>query len=126
MRLKAETPVSEFEKALMGEVKAWMGRRGVTQSQLAEVLGVTPSNMSKRLRGESRFPVRDLAAVAGFMGVSLGQLMGPVADAPIILDPGTPHDEDPAKAAAGAGSSAVRPVGLEPTTQGLKVPCSTN
>lgn len=109
MRLKAETPVSEFEKALMGEVKAWMGRRGVTQSQLAEVLGGTPSNMSKRLRGESRFPVRDLAAVAGFMGVSLGQLMGPVADAPIILDPGTLHGEDPAHPAALVRDHGLRP-----------------
>ncbi len=118
-------PVGEdFVQAIGAEVRGWMARERVNQTQMARLLGISQSNFSKRLRGSVPFPVSELAIIASYFGITLGELLGPVADVPLRAVPA--HGEDPAPAAAGAGSSAVRPVGLEPTTQGLKVPCSTN
>jgi predicted XRE-type DNA-binding protein len=116
--------ISEFELAVRDEVKAWMARKGVSQTELAEVLGVSQSNVSYRLRGKTAFVIHDLAIIAGYLGITVADLLGPVGTSPIILPQET---ENPAQAEAGTGShETVRPVGLEPTTHGLKVRCSTN
>lgn len=113
-----------FNVALGAEVRAWMARFQMNQTDMAHLLGITQTNFSKRVRGVAPFPVGELAIIASRFGITLGELLGPVADAPLRAVP--EHDEDPAPAAAGTGSHAVRPVGLEPTTHGLKVRCSTN
>ena len=117
-------PVSEFELAVAGEVKAWMGRRGLSARQLADKIGMAHSALSKRLRGVSAFTINDLGVIAAHMGITLGQLLGPVVDVPLTGE----DTENPAPASPERGESDedVRPVGLEPTTHGLKVRCSTN
>ncbi len=116
--------ISEFELAVRDEVKAWMARRGVSQAELAEVLGVSQSNVSYRLRGKTAFVIHDLAIIAGYLGITVADLLGTVGTSPIVLPQ---NAENPAPAEAGTGSpNTVRPVGLEPTTHGLKVRCSTN
>ena len=114
-------PVSEFEQAVAGEVKAWMGRRGLSARQLADKIGMAHSALSKRLRGVSAFTINDLGVIAAHMGITLGQLLGPVVDAPLTGE----DTENPAPASPERGDN-VRPVGLEPTTHGLKVRCSTD
>lgn len=129
---KSREAISEFELAVTQEVKAWMGRRGVSARQLAAAIGLSNSPMSKRLRGDTAFTINDLGLIASYFGITLEQLLGEVARKRLIGvgDAESPTSEEVGlrvrTAAAGAGSSAVRPVGLEPTTQGLKVPCSTN
>ncbi|WP_237205623.1 helix-turn-helix domain-containing protein [Rothia nasimurium] len=112
-------PVSEFELAVAGEVKAWMGRRGLSARQLADKIGMAHSALSKRLRGVSAFTINDLGVIAAHMGITLGQLLGPVVDAPLTGE----DTENPAPVSPERGESDedVRPVGLEPTTHGLKV-----
>ena len=121
----AVTPqVSEFELAIRDEVKSWMGRRGLTGKDLATILSISPSNASKKLRGINAFSINDLGTIAGALGITLGELLGGVASTPIIV----PDAENPAPASPERGGTGedVRPVGLEPTTHGLKVRCSTN
>lgn len=58
------------------EVRALMGRHQVTQAQLAEVLGVTPSQMSKRLRGVIPVDINEIVMIADYFGVPVGTLFG--------------------------------------------------
>lgn len=127
MKKRRVGEVSEFELAVRDEVKAWMGRRGVSQTELAQVLGVSQSGISARLHGKTAFLIHDLAVIAGYLGITLGDLLGQVSSASIEVPVSGQNAENPAPAEAGTGShETVRPVGLEPTTHGLKVRCSTN
>ncbi|WP_390904990.1 helix-turn-helix domain-containing protein [Nesterenkonia marinintestina] len=58
------------------EVKTWMVRRGVTQAGLADSLGYSQPQMSKRLRGVMAFRIDELFAVAAYLEVSLADLLG--------------------------------------------------
>lgn len=58
------------------EVKALMGRYGVTQMKLTEVLGVTQSAISRRLHGTTPFDVNEVGVLANFFGVTMGELLG--------------------------------------------------
>lgn len=67
----AKTPT-----AVVGaNVKAEMARRGVSQTTLAAVLGVTQPQVSARLRGVVAFNVNELHAVADFLGVPIEALL---------------------------------------------------
>ncbi len=124
MAVSATPKVSEFELAIRDEVRAWMGRRGLTGRDLAKILGIAQPNVSKKLNGINAFSINDLGTIAGALGITLGDLLGGVARSPIIV----PDIENPAPASPERGETDedVRPVGLEPTTHGLKVRCSTN
>ena len=79
----AGTPSAIFS----GEVRALMGRHQVTQAQLADVLNVTPSQMSKRLRGVIPIDINEIAVLAEYFGVSIATLFGETSTAP---NPGGP------------------------------------
>lgn len=67
----AETPA-----AVTGaNVKAEMARRGVNQTALAAVIGVTQPQVSARLRGIVAFNVNELHAVADFLDVDVTALL---------------------------------------------------
>lgn len=59
-------------------VRAELARAGKSQTDLAAVLGVTQTAVSKRLRGVTPFDVNELAAVADALGLDLAVL---IADA---------------------------------------------
>lgn len=61
-----------------------MARTRVTQVQLAEVLGLPQSGVSRRLRGKIPFRVDELEKVADALGVHPAQLLG-----------GTPYGTQP-------------------------------
>lgn len=92
------------------EVRAWLARRGLRQAWLAEVIGVSQSVVSKRLRGVLPFTAPELLLIASALDISLGELLGG------IVNEKNPHP-------VGGGSffvhPVVPPVGLEPTTKGL-------
>ena len=62
--------------AVIGErVRLWQFRRHVTQKQLAEVLGMKPAGVSRRLSGQTGWTSTDLVRVAAFLDVNLTDLL---------------------------------------------------
>lgn len=64
------------------EVRAQLARARMTQTQLAEILGLPQSAVSNRLRGKVPFSVDDLEVVAGALGVHPATLLGGRGDRP--------------------------------------------
>lgn len=58
------------------EIRALLGRHQRTQTDLAGLLNISQSQMSKRLRGVIPFDIDELASVAHYFGVSVGSLFG--------------------------------------------------
>ncbi len=56
-------------------LKRLMAERGVPQRQVAEVLGITQSNVSKRLKGTTPFTTDDLDALARAFDIHPGALL---------------------------------------------------
>jgi len=109
-----------IDQALGFTVNQYLFAHGMTRADLGEVLGVAGSNVSNRLRGKSRWTAADLVVVAELFGVGVADLY-PTRSAegwvPAPYVPGTSKTPVP----GGAEAGAVPPVGLEPTTFGLKV-----
>lgn len=73
-------PVTTTPTATTGaNVRGEMARRGVTQAQLAKVLGLSQAAVSARLRGETPFDINELARIAGFLDVPVERLLEGVA-----------------------------------------------
>lgn len=58
------------------EVRALMARQGVTQMQLVEVLHISQTGVSKRLRGLIPFDANEIGVLAEYFGVRPGELLG--------------------------------------------------
>ena len=92
----------------------------MTRKSLGEHFGVTQSVMSRKLRGEVTWTAEELAIMAGLFGLSLDELTPTRHEegwVPAEWRPGMKKAPVP----GGAEAGAVPPVGLEPTTFGLKV-----
>lgn len=78
--------------------RAWIARRGLSQGWLAQVLGLSQSVVSKRLRGVLPFSVPEVMMTATALDLSLAQLLGsklsnekdphPVGEGPSIFGGG--------------------------------------
>ena len=62
------------------EVRALMGRYDVTQMQLVDVLGVSQTGVSKRLRGIIPFDANEIGVLAKFFDVEAADLLGAPRD----------------------------------------------
>lgn len=62
------------------EIRAQMARKDLNQADIAEVLGVTQTSVSNRLRGLVPWDINELAQVADYLGVPLADLL-PSGDA---------------------------------------------
>lgn len=58
------------------EVRALMARRHVTQMQLRDVLGVSQSGISNRIRGRVPFDANEIGLLADFFQVDPADLLG--------------------------------------------------
>ena len=56
-------------------VRAEMARRGVSQTTLAENIGMSQAQVSKRLRGVIAFDINELHTVAAVLDVPLATLL---------------------------------------------------
>lgn len=56
-------------------IKEWMKRKQVTQSQVADALGVTQVMVSKWLNGHISLTVKQLVAIAKFLNQEPGDLL---------------------------------------------------
>lgn len=60
-------------------IRAEMARRRLSQTELAGVLGISQTAVSRRLSGDTRFSVDELLKVAGWLGVPAASLLPEVA-----------------------------------------------
>ena len=60
-----------FTEAVAGAVRAELGRKRKTVSELAIVLGSSRPTVSRRVNGKEPFDVAELEKVAGFLGLSV-------------------------------------------------------
>lgn len=74
-RGKTRVQRQTFAGLIAAEVRAQMGRLDVTQTQLADALGVSQVAISRRLRGAVPFDVVELSAVADLLGCSVHDLI---------------------------------------------------
>ena len=91
--------------AFADEVRVLMVRRRMTQADLAEVLDLGQSEVSKRLRGTVPFRFDEIVFIADYFGVSIGALFGEETHK-------SPRPDGP-----DGGSRVVRHQGLEPRTR---------
>jgi transcriptional regulator with XRE-family HTH domain len=61
--------------SVAGEVRAAMARRRISQTALAEALGMSQAAISRRLTGTIPFDVAELSAIATILGVPLSALL---------------------------------------------------
>ena len=69
-------------KAVARNVRAEMARRSVTQAQLADVLGLRTSAVSRRIMAETPFDVDELILIARYLDVSIPDLLQGVPNLP--------------------------------------------
>jgi transcriptional regulator with XRE-family HTH domain len=65
--------------AVRTNIRAEMARRSLTQSALADRLGISQPSLSKRLSGQTEIEVRDLLGIADALGVAPADLLTPAA-----------------------------------------------
>lgn len=61
---------SEFDRALVVEVRAELAVQRRTASELATVLGIAPHTVGRRLAGKTSFSVIEMAVTAEWLGMS--------------------------------------------------------
>jgi transcriptional regulator with XRE-family HTH domain len=62
------------ENHVANNIRAELARRRISQSVPAELLGLTHSSISRRLRGEVPFRDSELAIIANFLDVEVSAL----------------------------------------------------
>lgn len=67
---------TDVRAMVAGEVRAWMGRRGITQTALSTGVGIGQSQISKRLAGKIPFDIDELSRIADFLDIELVVLLG--------------------------------------------------
>lgn len=79
-------------------IRGRMAELGVTQAQLAGLLGVTQQSVGDRLRGDNQWRVKDLFVVAERLQTTIAYLVGetdraerPDCTCPVEAE-GTPHE----------------------------------
>lgn len=83
-----EREALSLDQRISQEVRALMGRWGVSQMQLAAWLGLNQTAVSARLRGDTDWKARDLERVANGFAVHPAVLMGGYATGPGPDGPG--------------------------------------
>lgn len=81
----------DIRLVVSAELRAWMGRRNVNQTTLAQALGLSQSQLSKRLKGSITFDIVELERAARFLGTTVPELLGGEPSSP---RPGGPDGGD--------------------------------
>ena len=101
------TNAGDVNQRVSSEVRAWLGRRQLTQRALAQQLGISATSLSFRMKGKTPWSIAELVAVSSWLQISLAQLLG---DELV-------NEKNPQPVAE--GSSVVAGGGFEPPTSGL-------
>lgn len=65
----------DIRDTLAANIRAEMARKGITQDQLGEVLGISQPQVSRRLRGDITFNVIEISRIAELVGVPAAELL---------------------------------------------------
>jgi transcriptional regulator with XRE-family HTH domain len=77
---RGSQPVSgPFAAAVSAEVRAEKARQRLTDKELAEAAGLSPSYLGKRLRDEAPLTLNDIQAICAALHVPLGQMLSSAA-----------------------------------------------
>ena len=124
VRRRVESGLSP-DQALGMTINQVLFSMGVTQTELGRRIGLSGASISMKLRGQVGWSLEDLLATVSALELDIAEILpSRGADGswvPALYVPGSGRRKAPARAGSGA-SEAVPPVGLEPTTFGLKVP----
>ncbi len=71
---------NEVRRAIAAEVRAALGRHQKTQDDLAQLLGIVQPAVSVRLAGNRSFRAEEIAAIAGWLGMSVDELIPAVPE----------------------------------------------
>ena len=71
------TKTMDLVSILASNIRAEAGRQSLSQADLAHILGITQSAISKRWRGGRPWPLEDLPTVADALGVTVADLVTP-------------------------------------------------
>lgn len=83
MRLTQSPPAEAVLRTLpptAAAVRGLLASHRRTQRELAQVLGISQSNVSKRLTGVSEFNASDVLAIAAWLDVDPARVLGEPAD----------------------------------------------
>lgn len=89
---------------IASEIRAWLGRRNKSQSDLARHLGIARSAVSVRMSGSRDFTVVELMEIAEWLDITLADLLGPS----ILQARRSPHTELVGAGASGASAQLPR------------------
>ena len=123
VRRRVESGLSP-DQALGMTINQVLFSTGVTQTELGRRIGLSGASISMKLRGQVGWSLEDLLATVSALELDIAEILpsrGADGWVPALYVPGSGRRKAPARAGSGA-SEAVPPVGLEPTTFGLKVP----
>lgn len=67
---------NDIDQQIGERIHQLMWRKKVTNKSIAELLGVDPSAIGKKLRAEQKFSVAQLVTVAHFLQTSVAYLVG--------------------------------------------------
>jgi transcriptional regulator with XRE-family HTH domain len=70
--------VSMQQIEVAANVRAELARRRITQTDVAQRLGVSRQNVAQRLNGSVDFRVGELISIANMLGITIGDLVGGV------------------------------------------------
>lgn len=71
----ATMPRLRHEKVAL-EVRAWRGRFGMSQVEMADLLGIAQNGISRRLAGLTPFTLNELDTLAQHWGLRMAVLLG--------------------------------------------------
>lgn len=74
-------PDSTYWQRVASEVRAEMARQRKSGVDLAKILGKTPATARSRMKGDSPFDAREIAAIAAWLDVPLDSLVLPAGSA---------------------------------------------
>ncbi|WP_184242237.1 helix-turn-helix domain-containing protein [Micrococcus cohnii] len=86
------------------EIRAWLGRRQKSQSDLARHLGIARSAVSVRMNATRDFTLVELMEIADWLDISLADLLGPE----LLQARRSPHTELVGAGAQGASAQLPR------------------
>jgi transcriptional regulator with XRE-family HTH domain len=71
------TECNTLTQRVASEIRAELGRRQLSQSDLGQILGIHRTQISKRLQGrELSFTTAELDLIAGALGIPVDRLLG--------------------------------------------------
>lgn len=74
--MNSKQKVFSPSQAVAAEVKSWLGRKSMKQSELAKILGISQGSTSEKLRGKIAFSINDLVLISAALEISLADLLG--------------------------------------------------